>query len=123
MTQTVSFKHQVSQKLKRFQEFVFVSDSAIEFAPELEHQLQLTPNSSFLDRASIGDIITIQQIHAPQSITRQLRSFKFQPDQRVQLVSKTITGSVIVNLNNTFIGIGKEIAQRVVVTLVGKAQQ
>jgi Fe2+ transport system protein FeoA len=122
MTQTVSFKTQISQKLKRFQEFVFVSDSAIELAPKLDHQLQLTPNSSFLDRASIGDIITIQQIHAPRDIIRQLRNLKFQPDQRVQLVSRTNTGSVIVNLNNTFIGIGKEIAQRVVVTLVGEAQ-
>jgi Fe2+ transport system protein FeoA len=122
MTQTVSFKHQISQKLKRFQEFVFVSDSALKFAPELEHQLQLTPNSSFLDRANIGDIITIQQIHASRDVLRQLRSLKFQPDQRVQLVSRTNTGSVIVNLNNTLIGISKEIAQRVVVTLVGKAQ-
>jgi Fe2+ transport system protein FeoA len=122
MTQTVSFKNQISHKFKRFQEFVFVSDSAIKLAPELDHQLQLTPNSSFLDRASIGDIITIQQIHAPREIIRQLGNLKFQPDQRVQLVSRTNTGSVIVNLNNTFIGIGKEIAQRVVVTLVGEAQ-
>jgi Fe2+ transport system protein FeoA len=122
MTQTVSFKHQISHKLKRFQEFVFVSDSAIKLAPEPEHQLQLTPNSSFLDRARIGDIITIQQIHAPREIIRQLRNLKFQPDQTVQLVSRTNTGSVIVNLNNTLIGIGKEIAQRVVVTLVGEAQ-
>ncbi|NJL53065.1 MAG: ferrous iron transport protein A [Hydrococcus sp. SU_1_0] len=53
---------------------------------------------------------------------QQLRNLKFQPDQKVQLVSRTNTGSVVVNLNNNFIGIGKEIAQRVVVTLVGKAQ-
>jgi len=122
MIQTVSFKHQISHKLKRFQEFVFVSDSAIKLAAEPEHQLQLTPNSIFLDRARIGDIITIQQIHAPRGIIRQLRNLKLQPDQTVQLVSRTNTGSVIVNLNNSFIGIGKEIAQRVVVTLVGEAQ-
>jgi Fe2+ transport system protein FeoA len=122
MTQTVSLQNQISQKFKRFQEFVFVSDSAIEFAPELDHQLQLTPNSSFLDRVCIGDIISIQQIHVPREIVRQLRNLKFRPDQRVQLVSRTNSGSVIVNLNNTLIGIGKEIAQRVVVTLVGEAQ-
>jgi Fe2+ transport system protein FeoA len=121
MTQTVSFKHQISQNLKRFQDFVFVSDSAIKLTPELDHQLQFTPNSSFLDQARIGDIITIQQIHAPQDIIRQLRNLKFQPDQTVQLVSRTSTGSVIVNLNNTLIGIGKGITQRIVVTLVGEA--
>jgi Fe2+ transport system protein FeoA len=122
MTQVVDFQHQIPQKLKRSQEFVFVSDSAVKLAPESTNQLPLAPNSSFLARAKIGDIITIQQIHAPRNITRQLRNLKFQPDQRVQLVSRTNNGSVVVNLNNTLIGIGKAIAQRVVVTLVGEAK-
>lgn len=122
MTQAIDFQHQIPQKLKRFQEFVFVSDSAIELAPESTTQLPLAPNSSFLDRVKIGDIITIQQIYAPRNITRQLRNLKFQPEQKVQLVSRTNNGSVIVNLNNTLIGLGKAIAQRVVVTLVGEVK-
>jgi Fe2+ transport system protein FeoA len=122
MKQVVDFQHQIPQKLKRFQEFIFVSDSAIELAPESTNQLPLAPNNSFLARAKIGDIITIQQIHAPRNITRQLRNLKFQPDRRVQLVSRTNNGSVVVSLNNTLIGISKAIAQRVVVTLVGEAK-
>lgn len=122
MTQAVDFQHQIPQKFKKSQEFVFVSDSAIRFAPELGNQLLIPPNSSFLDRAKIGDIITIQQIHAPRNITRQLRNLKFQPNKRVQLVSRTNNGSVVVNLNNILIGLGKEIAQRVVVTLAGEVK-
>ncbi|MBW4532869.1 MAG: ferrous iron transport protein A [Pleurocapsa minor HA4230-MV1] len=122
MTHPVDFQHQTTHKFKRFQEFVFVSDSALKLAPDLSNQLQLDPDSSFLDRVKIGDFITIKQIHAPQNIIHQLRNLKFKPDQKVQLVSKTNTGSVVVNLNNTLIGIGKEIAQRVVVTLVGEAK-
>ena len=62
MTHPVDFQHQTPHKLKRFQEFVFVSDSAMKLAPDLSNQLQLDPNSSFLDRAKIGDFITIKQI-------------------------------------------------------------
>jgi Fe2+ transport system protein FeoA len=120
MTKVADFKPQPLQKLKKFQEFIFVSDSGMNLTPELSSELQLAPNNSFLDRATIGDIITIQQIYAPRNITRQLRNLKFQPDQSAQLVSRTNNGSVVVNLNNTFIGIGKAIAQRVVVTLVGE---
>lgn len=122
MTQVADLKPQPRQKLKKFQEFIFVSDSGINQTPELSSQLQLDPNTSFLDRAAIGDMITIQQIHAPRSITRQLRNLKFQPHKQAQLVSRTNNGSVVVNLNNTLIGIGKAIAQRVVVTLAGEVK-
>jgi Fe2+ transport system protein FeoA len=120
MNQVINFKHQSSHKSKRFQEFVFVSDSAIKLAPVLSDQLQLDLNSRFLDRTEIGDLITIKQIHAPQNIVRQLQNFKLKPNRKVQLVSRTDTGSVVVKLNNSLLGISKEIAQRIVVTLMGE---
>jgi Fe2+ transport system protein FeoA len=123
MTKVADFKPQPLRKFNRFREFIFVSDSAMNQTPELSSQLQLASSNSFLDRATIGDIITIQQIHAPRNVTRQLRHLKFQPEQKVQLVSRTNNGSVVVNLNNTLIGIGKAIAQRVVVSVVGKVKQ
>lgn len=122
MNQVINFKYQTSHKSKRFQEFVFVSDSAIKLTPVSSDRLQLDPNSSFLDRAEIGDLITIKQIHAPQNILHQLRNFKLKPNKKVQLVSKTDTGSVVVKLNNSLIGISKEIAQRIVVTLMGEVK-
>lgn len=122
MNQVINFKHQKLHKSKRFQEFVFVSDSAIKLTPVLSDRLQLDPNSSFLDRAKIGDLITIKQIHAPQNIVRQLRNFQLKPNKKVQLVNRTDTGSVVVKLNNSLIGISKEIAQRIVVTLMGEVK-
>ena len=120
MTHSVNFKQQLPQKFKQFQEFVFVNDSAMKLVPKSLRQLQVNPNSNFLNEAEIGDSIKIQQICTPHDITRQLQNLKFKPDKRVQLVSKTDNGSVIVNLNNTLIGIGAEIAQRIVVTLIEK---
>jgi Fe2+ transport system protein FeoA len=123
MTKIIDFKPQPLKKFKRFQEFVFVSDSGMNLTSESSNPLPLGSHTSFLDRAAIGDIITIQQIHAPRNITRQLRHLKFQPNQRVQLVSRTNNGSVVVNLNNALIGIGKAIAQRVVVSVVSQVKQ
>lgn len=120
MTYALKLKNSTLHKLKGFPEFVFVSDSALKSVSESAIQLQLAPNSSFLCEAEIGEIITIRQIHVPQNTIRQLRNLKFEKGQTVQLVSKTETGSVIVALNNTLVGIGQEIAQRIEVALVGK---
>jgi Fe2+ transport system protein FeoA len=122
MTQVAGLKHQPLQKLKGFQEFIFVSDSGMNLTPELNSQLQLAPNTSFLGQTTIGDVITIQQIHASRNIIRQLRNLKFQPNQKAKLVSRTNNGSVVLNLNNTLIGIGKTIAQRVVVSIEDEAK-
>ena len=122
MTHSVEFKRQVSQHFKRFQQFVFVGDSGMKLVSKSTRQLKITSNSGLLAQAAIGDCITVEKIYAPQSIICQLKSLEFEPEKRVQLVSKTSNGSVIVSLNNTLIGIGTEIAQRIVVTLVGEAK-
>jgi len=118
MTHVLNFKSQPNQKLKRFQEFVFVSDSAIEPGMRSVRQLQLTPDSSWLTEVEVGNFINVEQIYAPQNIISQLRSLKFKPKQQGQLVSKSETGSVVVNFNNRLIGIGAEIAQRIAITFV-----
>lgn len=117
MAQAIDPQQQLSPKLTRFQEFVFVSDSALKLT-KLEE-----PTSSHgrvsLTQAKIGDVVTIKQILAPQNIIRQLQNLKFKPKQKIQLVNKTDNGSVVVSINNTLIGIGKEIVPRIVVTLAG----
>ena len=115
MTHFLNLKPQPIQNLKRFQKFVFVSDSAMEWSAESVEQLQLAPNSSWLGRVEVGNFVNIEQIHAPQNIIRQLRDLNFQPNQQVQLVSKSDTGSVVVDSNNKLIGIGAEIARRIIV--------
>ena len=119
MTQSFDFKQQLTQKLKRFQEFVFVSDSALKHSRE-SLELHLSPDNTCLDRATVGNYITVKQIYAPRNVTRQLQYYSFEPERQVQLLSKTNTGSVIVNLNNTLVGIGAEIARRIVVSQLGE---
>ena len=123
MTHFLNLKPQPIQKLKRFQEFVFVSDSAIKQGTEPTRQLQLAPNSSWLAEVETGNFINVEQIYAPQNIVRQLQNLKFRPQQKVQLVSKSNTGSVVVNFNNRLVGIGSEIAQRIVVTFAGEGKE
>jgi hypothetical protein len=119
MTHSAQSKSQTSSKLKGFQKFVFINDSSMKLVPKLTKQLQLYPNSRLLHQAEPGDYIIIEQIHAPQNIIRQLQQLKFVPHKRGQLVSKTNDGSVIASLEHNLIGIGTEIARRIVVTVVG----
>jgi len=123
MTHLLNFKPQPIQKLKRFQEFIFVSDSTLVGGTESARQLQLSPNSSWLNEVEIGNFVNVEQIYTPQNITSQLRNLKVQPNRKVQLVSRSETGSVVVNLNNKLIGIGAEIAQRIVVTFVSAGKE
>ena len=120
MTQSLDFQQQLTHKLERFKEFVFVSDSALKSASEPKLELQCSADCSGLDRIVVGDYIIVKQLCTPRSVTRQLQSYKFEPEQQVQLLSRTNTGSVIVRLNNTLVGIGAEIARRIIVSWVGK---
>ena len=118
MTHAIETKSQQLSGIKHFQKFVFINDSALKQAPDSSKQLHLTPNSDFLSQTEVGSWLTINQIHLPQSIMRQLESLQFQPGEKIQLVSKTTKASVVVELKGKLIGIGSEIAQKIVVTLV-----
>ena len=118
MTHILNFKPQTIQSLNRFQEFIFVSDSAIDWDAESVEQLHQDLNNNWLVDTKIGSWIDIAQIYAPQTILRQLSRLKFQPEQKAQLVSKSATGSVVVKIDRKLIGIGAKIAQRTIVTFV-----
>lgn len=118
MTHALETQSQQLSGIKHFQKFVFINDSALKYGSKSIEQLHLSPNSNFLSQTKVGSWLTINQIHVPQSIIRQLESLQFQPGERIQLVSKTTKASVMVELKGKLIGIGSEIAQKIVVTLV-----
>jgi len=120
MIQSIGSKQPVTPKPKRYKEFVFISDSTLKFPAGDNRQLQINLNNYFLDRAEIGDIFTIEDIYAPRNIINQLRDLRFKTNSIAELVSRTDNGSVIVKLNQTLIGLGQEIAQRIVVARKGK---
>ena len=118
MTQAIEFKQRLAKKPKRFQEFVFVSDSAMKLSGSTT-PLQLAHNNTYLDRVEVGQVVTIEQIHTPRDITRQLKSLGFKTGKQVRLLNRTDNGSVIVEGHNTSLGIGKEITRKIVV-IVGE---
>ena len=122
MTQAIDFQKHLDRKLQQFKEFVFVSDSALRQSSKKEQKpkLQLASNNNYLNRAVIGDYVTVEQIYTSREVTRKLRDYKFEPEQRVQLLSRNDTGSVVVKIDDTLIGIGTEIASRIVVSWGGK---
>ena len=120
MTPTIRFKQRLTKKPKRFQEFVFVSDSAMKRSISSAAPSQPPHNHIYLEQADIGEIVSIEQIHTPLNIARQLKSLGLKTGKQVRLLSRTDSGSVIVEAHNTSLGISKEIARKIVVTLVGK---
>lgn len=106
---------------KQFQKFIFIGNTGIK-SSSFPKQLGLTPNSNFLNQISVGSFLTITQLHTPRHITSQLRNLQVKPGKTVQLISKTHNGSVVVSSNNRAIGMGAEIAQRIIVTLEDRAK-
>ncbi|MEL6909955.1 MAG: FeoA family protein [Cyanobacteria bacterium J06643_13] len=120
MIKSLSSEQLVSHLPKRYKEFTFISDSLLKLTPRASQQLLINPHSYFLDRAEIGDFLTIEQICTPENVISQLHNLQFRTNSIAELVSKTDKGSVIVKLNQTLIGLGREIVQRIVVNSEGK---
>lgn len=118
MTPAIKFKQRLTKKPKRFQEFVFVSDSAMKRSIN-SAALQLAHDRTYLERADIGEVVSIEQIHTPRNIARQLKNLGLKAGKQVRLLSRTDNGSVIVETHNTSLGISKEIARKIVV-ITGK---
>lgn len=121
MTHAIAPLTQCSSKRKRFQNFVFINDSALGSEPKLEQQLHSYPDSQLLlSQAQVGCLVTICQINAPQNIVSQLNNLQFEYHQKIEVVSKTKKESVVIDLQGKLIGLGAEIAQQIVVSVVNQ---
>lgn len=116
MTHAIDFNRQQQSKFKRFNKFVFIGSNSVDSASNTAKQLHLNPNSSFLSQAQAGSSIVIEEIYASKNITRQLNNLGLKSGKIVNIISKTSNGSVVIDLKNSSIGIGTEIAQQIVVT-------
>ena len=110
------FKQQQKSNYRRFKKFVFVGNNSVDYSFDTTRQLHQNPNNSFLDRTQIGSTIAIEGIYASKNITRQLNNLGLISGKIVKVISKTSNGSVVIELMNSSIGIGTEIAQQIVVT-------
>ena len=118
MIDTIEPKLKQSRGLKQFEEFIFIGKTSTKLSEATAERVHLSPNSNFLSAASRGNSLLITQIHTAKNITRQLQNLQLKPGTIVKLISKTKSGSVVVSLDRKLIGIGAEIAPKIIVTLV-----
>lgn len=115
MIQDTDVKSPKSKRTKRFQEFTFIGDTSAKLTKELVNQLYSNPNSDVLNNTDTSRSLLITQIHTQKNVTRQLKKLQLKPGKVVQLMSKTNNGSVIVGIDSKLVGIGSEIAQKIIV--------
>ena len=117
MVRTSKSRRKKSKAFTAFKEFTFIGNTALETPENSSEQLSLHPNSNYLINTDPGKSFFVTQVYGAKNIVRQLRSLNFKPGEKVELISKTANGSVVVSLNNQLIGMGTEVAQNIVVTL------
>ena len=123
MTHAIAPVTHCSSERKRFQSFVFISDSALRSEPKLKQQLHFNSDSQLLlSQAQVGCLVTICQINAPQNIASQLNNLQFEHCQQIEVVSKTKKASVVIDLQGKLIGLGAKIAQQIVVSVINQAK-
>ena len=118
MTHAIDLKYQSSSKLKLLPKFIFIGNASTTSALDSTKERHLPSNRNFFSQIDVGNFLLINQIQVPRNLSRQLRNLRLKPEKIVQLVSKTSNGSVVIGINNKLVGIGAEIAQKIIVTLV-----
>ena len=116
MANFLNLKHGQINKKQQFQELTFIGNTAENSVTFDTKLLNLSPDSRTLDRAAVEESLLIAEVHAARDISHQLKNFKIEPGATVKLVSKTNNGSVVISLGNKLIGIGAEIASKIVTT-------
>lgn len=116
MTPALNSKNQQSPDLRHFREFIFIGNTSNQFITKVTEQLHLASGSNLVSQGSVEDNLLIIQMHTAKEITRQLKKFNIKPGEVVKLVNKTQNGSVVISLDNKLIGMGAEIASRIVAT-------
>ena len=112
----LNLKRPHSINKRKFQEFVFVGNISDKSVADATRQLILSPNSGAISQAKVEDFFLIKEVHTDKNTARQLKELKIKPGVTIELVSKTSNGSVVVSVGDKLIGIGAEIARKIVAT-------
>ena len=112
MISGIKFKLKRSPQSRKFQEFIFIGDSADRSVSNEIEQLHNTTNNT-IARASIEDSLKITEIKTNKEIAHQLKNFQIKIGAIVKLINKSENGSVVVSHDDRLIGIGAEIARQI----------
>ena len=115
MAFSLNFQPRKPKSFHGFREFIFIGNSS-EKITKNRRQLHVSPDNSLLNQTDTGSSLLIEQIFAAKNIARQLKNLHFQPGKQVRLVNKTKNGSVVVSCDDKLIGMGSEIAEKIIVT-------
>ena len=116
MTNFLNLKHRQINKKQQFQELIFIGNSSNNSVSNVTKLLNLSADSQVINQATVEDFLLITEVHTAKDISHQLKNLKIKPGVTVKLVSKTNNGSVIISLGNKLIGVGAEIASKIVAT-------
>ena len=116
MTDFLNLKHHQVNKKQQFQELIFIGNSSTNSVSNVTKILNLSSNSQVISQATVEDSLLITEVHVAKDISHQLKNFNIKPGVTIKLVSKTNNGSVVVSLGNKLIGVGAEIANKIVAT-------
>ena len=114
MTHFINLEHKQPKHKQKFEEFIFIGNLSNKSVANATKQLNLSPNSELISQACVEDSLLITKVHTAKNICHQLKDLRIEPGVIVKLVSKTNNGSVVVSLGNKLIGIGAEIAGKIV---------
>lgn len=123
MTRAINLTCEPREKLRQFQEFVFIGQTTNDFATKSSKQLHLNLNNSFLSEVRVKKLWKITQINTSNNLIQELKSLGIQLGAVIELVSRSNRGSVVISRDGKLIGIGSAIAQSIVVTLAGATPQ
>ncbi|MGD1919113.1 MAG: FeoA domain-containing protein [Pleurocapsa sp.] len=119
MIRTINLKHRHLSGRKQFKKLVFIGNISDKSVVRATKQLNLSPNSDFISQATVENSLLITEVHTDENIANQLKELKIKPGVTLELVSKTNNGSVVVSLGNKLVGIGAEIARKIVAVSAG----
>ncbi|WP_172657314.1 FeoA family protein [Myxosarcina sp. GI1] len=82
--------------------------------------LNLPVNNFFLNTARTKDWVEITQMRVDKDTFSYLQNLGLKPGTAAEIISQTASGSVVVRLNRQQIGLGADIARRLIVTFTNK---
>lgn len=118
ITQKDSLQRRYSARARS--SLIFIGGEFTKSNPSSNRAIEPPANNVLLDETRIKDWIEITQIHLDKSTHDYLDNLGIKSGTIAEIVSKTVSGSVIIRIKRQQIGLGAEIARQLVVKFVNE---
>lgn len=117
MTKASKIRQFLQHRKAQSQKFIFVREKPTDLNSNQVVELNLSPNKILLSTVSLGNWAVVEEIYTSRDTYHQLRNLGLKSGTAIEVISQTETGSAIVRVNEKQIGLGAEIARRIIVTM------